>query len=685
MMLIYSISGFAQQDTVSNLNKTQHLDEVVIQSRSAKERMNNVQIGQEKIKIGELTKVPSLLGEHDIFKSLQLLPGIKAESEASSGFQVRGGTSAQNLVLLDNASIYQAGHLMGIFSSFNDDALTNATLSKGMIPAQYGDATSSVLDVMTKSGDMSNCHFGGTLGLLSAKIYLEGPIARDKASFLFTARRSYADLFLKANKDYKNTSLYFYDMNGKADWQLNSSNRLSLTFFHGKDVMGISDLSTIDWYNTSLTLRLLHYYNDKILSNTSLYTSNYKNNMEMDGFGTDFEESGFIRHYGLNHNFQWFPRENLKLNIGLQSAFIKLRSAEWNVGNVNQREERDAWENAIWTNGTWSPFRKLSLSAGVRLNLFSALGGAPYYTLDENGNIISKDEPASGSFVKTYVSAEPRFSANYKLSDLQSIKLGYTISSQNIRAIRTSSWAQPHDRYTMSSNIIKPEMAQQISIGYNQMLKNNSYDFSIEGYYKDVDNVYDYRDGKSFSSEIEIERLLLGGKSRSYGAEFAFHKNNGPLTGWISYTLSWVDNKIDGINNNKWYTANNDRRHDIAVIAMYQINSKWDISASWKFSTGQALTAPSAKYKLNGEYAYYYNGRNEYRAPDNHRLDIGVNYTIQKPKHTSVWSFGIYNLYNRKNPFIVGFENDSNSPTGVQAYSLSLFGLIPSVAYSIKF
>ncbi len=681
-----SSSVLAQtRDSTSQLNKVQRLDEVVVSSRSAKQRIDNVQIGQEKIKITELMNVPSLMGEHDIFKSLQLLPGIKAESEASSGFQVRGGTSSQNLVLLDNTPIYQAGHLMGMFSSFNDNALTNATLYKGMIPAQYGDATSSILDVMTKSGDMNTYHYGGTLGLLSAKIYAEGPIVSDKLSFLATARRSYADVFLKASEDYKNTRLYFYDMNGRIDWKINDKDRLAFSAFHGLDLMEAKELSSINWTNTSLNLKWMHYFGEKLIANTNLYFTYYKNYMDMDGFGLSAAERGFIRHYGINHNYQWMPSQALKFNMGLQSVLIDLCSAEWRFGDLDQKEVRKAWENAIWMNGTWTVCNPLTLSAGIRLNSFSALGGSPYYELDADGNKKSTTYPKSGEIVKTHLTIEPRFSANLKLSDAQSIKLGYTLSTQNIRAVRTSSWSMPFDRYTMSSNLIKPEIASQVSLGYAQMLDKGAYDFSVEGYYKDIKNVYDYRDGKSFTSEIEIERLLLGGKSRAYGAEVGFHKNHGNLTGWLSYTLSWVENKIDGINHNDWYTANNDRRHDFTIVAMYKLNDKWDFSASWKYNTGQALTAPSGKYKVNDNFVYYYKERNGYRAPSYHRLDVGANYTVKKPKYTGIWSFGIYNLYNRMNPFMVGFNNDTTTPSGVQAYRVSLFGIIPSVAYTINF
>lgn len=664
--------------------KTHEIKEVVVTSHNAQQRHDNVQISQEKITMAEIERLPAFMGEKDVMKSLQLLPGIKSENEASSGFQVRGGKSSQNLVLLDNATIYQAGHLLGIFSSFNDNALSQATLSKGMIPAQYGNATSSVLSIATKHGDMDTYHYGGTIGLLSAKAYVEGPIAKDKASFLVTARRSYMDMFFNANERYKNTELYFYDINARVDWKASQRDNLSLSFFHGKDVLGMKDVSDMNWLNTSLTLAWTHHHSRKLTASTSLFLSHFSSGVSMEGFGMDYEQSGFTKQYGLNHNYTWTPMQGLSVNMGLQTDLIDLRSAEWRIASFKQYEERKAWENGVWVNGVWDVSKAFSLSAGVRFNTFTVLGGAPYYDVNEDGDITNVYNPASGSFVKTYGDVEPRFSANWKLNESSCVKFGYSYTTQNVHAIR-SNMSMPFDRYTMSSNILKPEKAHQWSVGYNRSFLGGAYDLSVESYYKATDNVYDYRDGKTFRSEIEIERLLLGGKSRSYGAEFSFHKNTGALTGWVNYTLSWVDNKIDGINNGDWYTASNDRRHDITIVAMYKLNDHWDFSASWKYTTGQALTAPTAKYQLDGRYYYYYSGRNNYRSPSNHRLDISASYTKHHKNHDGIWTFGIYNLYNRMNPFIVGFRNDKTKASGVQAYQIALFGIIPSVSYTIKY
>lgn len=669
-------------DSVDSNRKVHVMDDVVVTDLHIQQRQDVVQIGQEKIRIADLQRMPAFMGEVDLFRSLQLLPGIKQENEASTGFEVRGGRTSQNLVTLDCAPVYQAGHLMGMFSVFNNDAISGATLSKGLIPAQYGDATSSVLDVSAKSGDMTRHNLGGTVGLLAVKAFANGPIVRDKLSYLVSFRRSYADMFLKMIPKYSGSILYFYDINAKLDWQVGQRDRLSLTFYNGRDVFGMDDFANMRWTNLTTTLRWNHYYNRRLSSSTNLYLTHFDCNMEMTGLGMNYDQSGFNRHYGLNHDFRWSPIDALTLHMGLQTALINQRSGKWTIGNVTQQEQRKAWENAVWTNLEWKAADPVLLSAGVRLNTFSALGGSDYYDIDANGNITKTYNP--DGIVKTHVTVEPRFSANIRVAEGHNIKTGYTMSSQNIHAIR-SSMSMPFDRYTMSSNIIRPEIAHQWSIGYFTNFARNAYDLSIEGYYKDVRNVYDYRDGKSFRSEIEMERLLLGGKSRAYGVEISARKNLGKLTGQFSYTLSWVKYQIDGINNNQWYTANNDRRHDISILLMYRFNDRWDMSATWLYTSGQALTAPSAKYELDGDYYYYYAQRNGYRAPAYHRLDVGVNYTRQYKHHTGILNFGFYNLYNRRNPFAINFINDNDVATGVRARKISLYGMIPTISYSVKY
>ena len=661
------------------------LNEVIVSARSAANRIADVQIGVEKIKIEELAKVPALFGERDIIKSIQLLPGVKSEGDGSSGYQVRGGTSAQNLILLDNATVYNAGHLMGIFSTFNDEALSNASLYKGQIPAQFGGATSSVFDINTKAGSMQDYKFNGSVGLLAAKISAEGPIEKDKASFFVSARRSYLDLFLKLTEDYKNNTMNFYDINAKVNYNLSPNDLLSVSLFTGRDNMGLEDIMSMKWGNTVATTRWFRSFSDRLSANTTLIFSNYSSDIGMKILNTNYSMDGFIRHLGLKEAIAWSPAQGHSMQLGFQTTYLQLKSAEWKFNNLHQREKRNAWENSFWVNEEWKATNRLDLSGGLRLNIFSALGGAPYYTLDSEGDILETLNYGSSKFVKTYLTLEPRFSMKYSLTDRQSLKAGYSRTSQNIQAIRNGNSSMPFDRYTMSSNLLKPQTADQVSLGYMATTRSSKYEFSAEGYYKAVNNIYDYKDGKSFNSEIEIERLILGGEGRAYGAEFYARKNAGRLTGWVAYTLSWSENKIAGINNGQWYTASNDRRHDISIVAMYKLANNWDFSATWVYNTGQALTAPSAKYDISGETHYYYAERNGYRAPDYHRLDLSFTHTKQLRDYTRQWSFGLYNAYCRYNPYMIIFENNDTKPSGTRTVQYSLFGIIPSVSYSIKF
>ena len=680
-ILLFPTVSRAQKDDIAH---EETLREVTISSRSAQKRVDEVQVGVEKVEIATLAKVPSLFGEKDILKGIQLLPGVKSESEGSGGYQVRGGTAAQNLILLDGATVYNAGHLMGLFSSFNDDALMNGSLYKGMVPAQLGGGSSSVFDISTRSGDVNNYHYGASVGLLSAKVMAEGPIQKDKSSFLVAGRRSYLDLFLGLSDEYKNNTLHFYDTNVRLNFHLSPKDMLALSFFHGRDNMAIEDMMMMEWSNTAATANWLHTFSDTRYVNTKLAYSIYQCDMGMDMLSSYYKMKGYIRHATLRHQQVWAPGQH-RFNYGLEGTFLQLQSAEWDIVELHERERRNALMGAAWIGDEWRVGKQLELSAGVRLHLFSVLGGAPYYQIDKDGNITETLNTASGHIVKTYTNVEPRLSAKLKLSQLHSLKLGYSRTSQDIHAISNSSMSMPFDRYTMTSNIVAPEQADQIALGWASITKNGEYDFSAEAYYKDIRNVYDYRDGKLFYSEIEIERLILGGKGRAYGLELCAHKNKGLLTGWVSYTLSWADNKIEGINGGKWYTASNDRRHDLSVVGMYKLSNTWEVAATWHYNTGQALTAPSGKYDMSGSTFYYYHERNGYRAPACHRLDISATYTKKHGRATHIWSFGIYNAYNHYNPYVIQFLNDDDKPSGTKVEQTSLFGIIPSVSFTIKY
>ncbi|MCD8166953.1 MAG: TonB-dependent receptor [Bacteroides sp.] len=434
---------------------------------------------------------------------------------------------------------------------------------------------------------------------------------------------------MKLTEDYKENTMNFYDINAKVNYKITDNDNLFVSFFIGRDNMGLEDLVSMKWGNIASTLRWYHRFNEKLHSNTSLILSSYISDNSMEILDMHNSIDTHIRKYGVREDLTWSAYNRHTVKLGFESTYNDLKSAEWNLHNYREKERRYTWE-LFMDQEDWKATDNLTVSAGLRLNAFSALGGSPYYRLDANGDIIETMEYKRGDFVKTYLVLEPRASLNYSLNPNQSLKAGYSRTSQNIHALRIQNMSLPMDRYTMSSNNIKPQTADQFSLGYVALTGKQTYEFSVEGYYKSIRNVLDYKDGKSFNSEIEIERIILAGKGRSYGMEMYARKNRGTFTGWVSYTLSWSDNKIPGINNDRWYTAGNDRRHDISVVGMYELPRGWQMAATWVYNTGQALTAPSAKYVINGETVYYYAERNGYRAPDYHRLDISATHTKVK-------------------------------------------------------
>ena len=673
------ILPLAEEDTI----RTERLEEVVVTSVSARQRLQNVQTGAEVLQLENLTSTPQLFGEADIMRSIQLLPGVKAESDASSSFQVRGGTSAQNQVLFDLAPVYNVGHMAGLFSAFNDDALASATLYKGLLPAQYGGASSAVLDITGRTGDKSGWHGGASIGLLSAKGTIECPLVKDKLSILVTARRTYMDMFLKASKDFRDNTLYFYDVNAKMDWVINKSNQLFMTFFTSHDRTSVDKMTDIRWNNMTGSLRWLHRFGGDSHTQTTAYVSNYLTDNGVDFLNFNLWYKGHIRQMSLRQDFH-VALGNHQLKTGLQTALYNVKSAEWQVLNKYDNEQRRAWENTAWVNGTLSIADNLQASVGLRLNTFSPLGGSLYYDIEDNGEIGWYYNYGKNEIVKTHLTLEPRASISWQTTALTSVKLGYARTSQNLHALRNQSTSTPFDRYAISSNIVEPEIADQWSGGFYVMTSEQDYDLSLEAYYRKIQNVLDYRDGKSFSSEIEIERLTLAGEGKSYGVEFCLRKNTGRLTGWLGYTLSWSRTRIDGINGGQWYDANNDRRHDINIVGIYRLNKHWTFNATWVFNSGQAFTAPSGKYQIIDNWTYYYAERNGYRAPDYHRLDVSAVWSKRNARHTKQWVFGIYNLYNRYNPFLINFE-DSADGARTKAKQYSLFGIVPSVAFNITF
>lgn len=662
------------------------LQDIVVTSAGAARRLNKRQVAAELIDIKEIASLPAVFGERDVMKSIQLLPGVKAESEGSTGYQVRGGTSAQNLVTLDNSIIYNTGHLMGLFSAFNDEALSGSTLYKGIVPARLGGGVSSVFEIGTRQGDLYDRHASVGIGLLAAKAMAEGPIKEGEASYLVAARKSYLDLFLKMTDDYKDDKLKFYDVNAKVAWRIGERDNLSVSLIRSADDMSLFKAPDLKWDNTAFAARWFHTVSSRLFMAVTANASKYAYDAGMKIASDAYTMNGFVKHASLMCGFSFVANDSHRLAYGAQATLTRLRSAEWENGPTKEREQRDAAQYEAWVGDDWSPTEDFKLEYGLRLTVFSALGGSPYYDI-EDGEIAHVYSPDKWSAFKTHADLEPRVNICYNVNPRVSLRGGYSRTTQSIHAIRNStSMSMPIDRFTMTSNIIKPMRANQVSVGWQYMTPSKEYDFTADAYYKRVDNVYDYSDGSTWMTWIEMERLVKGGRGRAYGLELCAHRNAGRLTGWLAYTLSWSENKIDGINDGDWYTASNDRRHDVTAVATYRFNDSWRLSAAWQFSSGQALTAPSAKYDIMGETYYYYAERNGYRAPACHHFDLGVISDKRlSDKLSRTLTFGIYNLYNRRNPFMIYFENDDDKPTGTKANKVSLFGIVPSVSYVLKF
>lgn len=666
------------EESVDSL-KVGQLNEVVVTGNSARQRIDNSRLGAERIELSKMIQVPAFGGEADIIKSITLLPGVRSEGEGGGGFEVRGGNAYQNLVLLDGMTLYNPSHVMGIFSTFNENAISGATLYKGALPAAYGDASSAVLETTLAPGDMENYHASATIGILAAKIKAEGPILKDKLSFAVAARRSYVDAFLKIVPKYRSTVMNFYDVSARLQYRPSDTHMIDGTFFISHDNMAVSDLMGLYWGNIGGSLNWTARAADGLTFTTTAALTHFSPKMTMEMMDLSQTMWTYIRNYSLNEKIRWRISDSHALEFGLRSQLLRVKSAEWELNATRQREIRSLWENAVWAEYSGSFADRLDVTAGVRLNVASALSQSRFHEFDAA-------RPTPNQFAgKTYVEAEPRVNLKYSITPLHNVKAGFGISAQNLHAIRSNTTSFPFDRYALTSSDIKPERSMQYGVGYSGMTENGAFDWSAEGYYRSMENVYDFKDGRSSFSDIALENIILGGKGRSYGAEFMLRKNTGRLTGWISYTVSRTQTKIPGINGGEWYNATNDRRHDFSVTAIWQLTDRWTLSGTWIFMSGQPLTAPDVKYEIGGETCYYYSKRNGYMTPQTHRLDLGAKYTHAGKKLTYEWTFGIYNTYCRYNPFVVFFEDDPSKPSGTRAVLQAMYGIVPSVSYTLKF
>lgn len=672
--------------------KAYSLSEIEISGTATNRNVTNVQSGVDKLEIEQVNKIPILLGERDILKTIQLLPGVQSAGEGNTGFYVRGGSNDQNLILLDNATVYNPSHLFGFFSTFNSDAVSDMTIYKGSMPAQYGGRLSSTLDVGMRSGDLDSYHLTGGIGLISSRLTFEGPIQKNRSSFIVSARRTYADALAHAVgvEQVKDSKLYFYDLNAKLNYVLSDKDRLSLTAYYGKDKLGLNQIAEMDWGNIVASLKWNHTINSKSLSTTTFSFTDYTYNVSVD-LTTGLNITSKIRDFNLNQEFSLFPNNKNAIKLGFSSIYHQIVPGDLTAKdpsrlNVEPYEHRYSWENALYASNSMKLDDKLEVSYGLRLSAFSVLGGGDYYAFDNNQTIIDTISTKRGEFFKTYFNIEPRLSLAYQLNEESSVKAAYSRTVQHLHLLTTSNLSSPIDRWISNTNYIKPEIANQVSLGYFRNFNNNMFEFSAEVYYKDLQNQIDYKDGADVGANEIIETELLFGKGRAYGLELFLKKKYGRFNGWIGYTLSRSERKIDKINDNRWYASNQDRTHDLSVVGIYELNKKWTLSATWIYASGSPMTYPTGKYVVDGHTIYYYEGRNQYRAPAFHRLDLGAICTLKKTeRYTSELAFGLYNTYARKNPYMIGFRQNTDVHDISESYMIYLFSVVPSISWNFKF
>ena len=671
------------------------------------ENITSAEMGVDKISVKDVDNIPVLFGERDILKTIQLLPGVKAAGEGSSGFYVRGGSADQNLVLLDEAPVYNASHLLGFFSVFNSDALKDVKLYKGSAPAEFGGRLSSVMEINMKDGNSKRLGVSGGLGLISSKLTVEAPIVKDKGSFIVSGRRTYADIFLGLSKDERaqNSTLYFYDLNAKANYRLGKNDRVFISGYFGRDKFGFDDQFGFDWGNVTGTLRWNHLYNDRLFGNTSLIYSNYNYKIKFGVDESSFQIGSEIQDFNLKEDFTFYINSNNTLSFGGNLIHHTFRPGEIDTGAdidfvLNDIEERYSLESATYISNEQQVNKRLKIVYGLRYSNFTQLGPGNVFTYDNFGSVVDTSYYGDWERASTYHGLSPRISLNFSLDEKSSIKASYGRTYQYLHLISNSTSSLPTDVWVPSSVNVKPQIADQGAIGYFRNFFNNALEFSGEIYYKNMQNVIDYRDGAEVTLNPTVEGELLYGVGRAYGLELLLKKRRGKFTGWVSYTLSRTERQFQEINDGAWYAARQDRLHDVSIVGMYNITERITASATWVYYTGNAVTFPSGKYSLDGQVVNLYSERNGYRMPDYHRLDLGVTLNNKRYKtiidldsgeekqvekrFESSWNFSVYNAYGRENAFSISFrENEVTGKT--EAVQLALFKIIPSISYNFKF
>ena len=719
--LIYSTLGYTIERRTIELNTSmvidialgenaEELDEVVIKADVEALDITTPQMSVNSLTAQTIKNIPVVLGEADVIKSLLLLPGVSNAGEGASGFNVRGGAADQNLILLDEATIFNSSHLFGFFSVFNPDAIKDLKLYKGSIPARYGSRVSSVLDIYQKEGNSKNFKMSGGIGAVASRLLVEGPIKKDRAAFLVGGRGSYAHLFLPLF-DIENTA-YFYDLNTKINYKIDDSNNLYLSGYFGRDYFGVQDSFINSYGNAVFNFRWNHNFSDKLFSNLSLIYSNYYYGLELDFVG--FKWDSGIENFNLKYDFNHYLNKGLQLNYGLQNIYHgfnpgKIIPNRPDSGIVaDQLTQKYANEAALYLDLEWEISQRLRAEVGLRGSHFMRFGQDEFQlyaddapvTFDPFLLIYKEADPIETIRVdrwerlKTYSNWEPRIAASYTITDDISLKASYTKLSQYLHLLSNTSSPTPLDVWTPSGPYVKPQRLDQYAIGVFSFLKDRAYSLEVETYYKDVRHRIDYIDGANLIANNAIEQVILDGNARAYGLEVLLRKNKGAFQGWIAYTLSKSEQKTSprneneiGINNGQWYNTPYDKPHDLSIYGAYTVNDRWKINSNFIYQTGLPTNYPIGQFDFQGVVVPYYGLRNEQRLPDYHRLDLSATYTPKRKTNTtyqSEWVFSIYNLYNRQNAASINFRQ--NADTGAnEAVRTSIFGLVPAVTYNFKF
>ncbi|WP_288983630.1 TonB-dependent receptor [uncultured Flavobacterium sp.] len=698
------------KQNISLSESTQQLDEIVITDNPYKTNIRKPEMSVNKIAISTIKQMPVVLGEVDILKSITTLPGVTNAGEGQSGFNVRGGAADQNLILLDEATVYNSSHLFGFFSVFNADAIKDLKLYKGGIPARFGGRAASVLDIYQKEGNSNNFNLSGGIGLISSRIMAEGPIVKEKGSFLVAGRSSYAHLFLKLSNN--DNSAYFYDLNTKLSYKLSENNNLYLSGYFGRDVFSLNNSFVNTYGNTVVNLRWNHLFNDKLFSNLSLIYSDYYYGLTLDFVGFNWDSG--IKNYNLKYDFKHYVNNKTKLFYGVNAIYYdfnpgKIEPTNSSSGiNPDQLDKKYAFEPAVYLDFEQQLSDKLSINYGVRYSLFYRLGNQEINTYANNQAVVFNTEQqiyekatpigtinyGKNETIADFNNLEPRFSVAYLLDDNQSIKMSYNRMTQYLHLISNTQSPTPLDVWAPSDNYLKPQILDQLAIGYFKELNNGKYTLEVESFYKKIKNRLDYIDGADLIANNAIEQVVLNGKARAYGLEILFRKNEGKLNGWISYTLSRSEQQTpgrnsseSGINNGEWYKTGWDKLHNLSITGMYKLNEKWSFSSIFSLQSGQPVTYPNGQYEYQDITIPSYGLRNENRLPTYHRLDVSATLNPTKNKNRNwqgEWVFGIYNLYSRKNAASISFRQNQDSGNN-EAIRLSIFGIVPSVTYNFKF